>query len=119
MRYFVDVFISGFFREASLMLSIKPHLNVVRSHGMCQELGNFSMVMEFLDGGSLDGWVAANGVDSSQQIEEGQLYKLARGIAVGMRHLAAENIVHRDVRQKCCGFLFVYLVPSCLRVYFS
>jgi serine/threonine protein kinase len=51
--------VNDFFREASLMLSIPPHRNVVRIFGMCQEMNNFSLVMEFLPSGSLDGFIAS------------------------------------------------------------
>jgi serine/threonine protein kinase len=51
--------VNDFFREASLMLSIPRHRNVVRIFGMCQEMNNFSLVMEFLPSGSLDGYIAS------------------------------------------------------------
>lgn len=45
--------VGDFFREASLMLSIPAHKNVVQMIGMCQEQNSFSLVMELVDGGSL------------------------------------------------------------------
>lgn len=63
---------------------------------MCQEFGNFSMVME-LAGGSLDGFLTKKGVSARRQLPEAQFFSLARGIALGMRHLAASRIVHRDL----------------------
>lgn len=38
--------INDFFREAALMTGIKPHKNVVRIHGLCQEFVRF---YEFLN----------------------------------------------------------------------
>jgi serine/threonine protein kinase len=111
---------SDFFREASLMLSIPPHRNVVRIFGMCQEMNNFSLVMEFLPAGSLDSYVvAANqgiwiqsrrslaahysispssiGTIDGEPIPSRRLYRIVRGIARGMEHLASQNVVHRDL----------------------
>jgi len=39
---------SDFFREASLMMSLKYHPNIVRVYGLCMEANNFSLVMEFV-----------------------------------------------------------------------
>jgi hypothetical protein len=82
---------SEFFREASLMLSLKDHPNVVKVYGMCQEQQNFSLVLEFLPGGSLDGYV------ESQTYGDDIMWQLAYGIACGMASLAEQGIVHRDL----------------------
>lgn len=89
--------VSEFFREASLMMGLVPHRNIVRVFGMCQELGNYSMVMELLPGGSLDGLLAKRKVAPTNPLPEIELYKLARGIALGMKHLSASGIIHRDL----------------------
>jgi serine/threonine protein kinase len=60
---------------------------------MCQEAGNFSMVMEFLPNGSLDALIA----DSAQPITETFVWKIARGAAAGMASLASQHVVHRDL----------------------
>eukprot|EP01122_Echinamoeba_exundans_P010757 TRINITY_DN4092_c0_g1_i1.p1 TRINITY_DN4092_c0_g1~~TRINITY_DN4092_c0_g1_i1.p1 ORF type:complete len:1750 (-),score=239.11 TRINITY_DN4092_c0_g1_i1:2239-7488(-) len=88
--------IAEFFREASLMLSIKQHPNVVKIYGMCQELRNLSLVMEFLSGGSLDGYVAGL-KERGERINEGVLWRIVAGIAAGMQSLSAQHIVHRDL----------------------
>lgn len=82
---------SEFFREASLMLALKDHPNVVKVHGMCQEQANFSLVLEFLPGGSLDGFI------ESQNYGEDIMWTFAYGIANGMASLASQGIVHRDL----------------------
>lgn len=85
--------VSEFFREASLMISLKDHPNIVKVYGMCQEAGNFQMVMEFLPNGSLDSWLAnLNDVPS-----EAFIWTIARGTAAGMASLASQGIVHRDL----------------------
>jgi Janus kinase 1 len=74
------------------MLSIPPHRNIVRIFGLCQELNNFSLVMEFLPEGALDSYLARG-----SEIPAKEMYRIVRGIARGMEHLAAQNIVHRDL----------------------
>lgn len=89
--------VSDFFREAALMLSISPHPNVVRIHGMCQEQSNFSLVMEFLPNGALDSWAATNAESGSNAVDSALLFRFAHGTARGMAHLAASRVVHRDL----------------------
>lgn len=63
---------------------------------MCQELGNLSMVMEFLPGGSLDTYLA-NLKNDGLQMSPQEMFKIILGIARGMAHLAEAHIVHRDL----------------------
>lgn len=86
--------VNDFFRESSLMLSIPPSPYVVRQFGMCQELGNMSMIMEFLPNGSLDSFLQKQG---NQPLPEATMYRLVVGISRGMSHLSASRIVHRDL----------------------
>jgi serine/threonine protein kinase len=88
--------VTEFFREASLMSAIKPHGNVVRMLGMCQEMGNLSIVMEFLSGGCLDQYLKTLKEDG-QNLPADDLYKIVIGIARGMAHLAESHIIHRDL----------------------
>jgi serine/threonine protein kinase len=88
--------VSDFFREASLMLSIPPHKNIVRVYGMCQEMNNFSLVMEFLPNGSLDAYLA-NAKADGEKLSPTVIYRIVRGITRGMAHLATQNIIHRDL----------------------
>jgi hypothetical protein len=89
--------VADFFREFNLMAGLKPHRNVVRVFGMSQEIGNFSMVMELLPGGSLDSLLEERRISPQNPFAPLDLYKLVRGIALGMRHLASCGIVHRDL----------------------
>jgi hypothetical protein len=91
--------VSEFFREASLMLSIKPHRNIVRVFGMCQEMGNFMMLMEFLPRGSLDKYIKTSIPEGSPvpAMEPRVQWRIIRGLAAGMAGLAQQNIVHRDL----------------------
>lgn len=81
------------------MLSIKPHRNIVRVFGMCQEMGNFMMLMEFLPRGSLDKFIKTSIPDGSPTpvMEPRVQWRIVRGLAAGMAALASQNIVHRDL----------------------
>lgn len=88
--------VNDFFREAALMTGIQPQKNVVRIYGLCQELNNFSLVMELCENGSLDSYVAKNIKDRGGW-DQRSLYRVLHGIARGMQHLAGSGIVHRDL----------------------
>lgn len=109
--------VNDFFREASLMLgaarvvdllichsfgypsllALKSHRNVVKIIGMCQEQANFSMVIEFLPNGSLDVLVAQTMEDTNSILSEVDLFRVLRGIALGMAALCSQGVVHRDL----------------------
>jgi len=72
--------VNEFYREAALCLAIRPHINVVRTYGMCQEPNNISLVMEWLPAGSLDGWLAK----PENLLTPELCHKFAIGIASGM-----------------------------------
>jgi Janus kinase 2 len=63
---------------------------------MCQEFGQFAMVMDLAEG-SLDKFTKAHNVSPSKQLPERDLFMFAQGIARGMMHLADHRIVHRDL----------------------
>lgn len=86
-----DTQVQEFYREASLMMSLEEHENVVQVYGMCQRQGNLSMVMEFVPGGSLEKII------SKRSLDEDEIIHLALGAARGLACLAAQGIVHRDI----------------------
>lgn len=89
--------INDFFREAAVMLSQKKHRNVVHFMGMCQEQANFSMVMEFLPNGDLLGLASRTIDEQGSPLSDRTLWKILRGVALGMAALASQGIVHRDL----------------------
>jgi serine/threonine protein kinase len=80
----------------TLMMSIAPNKNVVRLYGLCQELNNFSLVMDYLAKGALDTYCAKL-VKGGKGWDSNELYRIALGISRGMAHLAQSGIVHRDL----------------------
>jgi serine/threonine protein kinase len=55
------------------------------------------MVMEWCAGGSLEDLISRL-IKSGQRLDESDFFIIARGIAIGMKHLSSNGIVHRDVR---------------------
>ena len=85
--------LNEFFRESALMLSLKPHENVLKPIGMCQEVKNYALVMELVEKGSLDHFLRRPPIEITEELQ----IKLIKGIAAGMAALASQNIVHRDL----------------------
>jgi serine/threonine protein kinase len=83
-------------REAGVMSLITPHRNVVQLFGILQENDKLSMVREFCPNGSLEDYVAVT-KPKAGRLSEALCFKWALGICRGMAHLAACNVVHRDL----------------------
>eukprot|EP01122_Echinamoeba_exundans_P014794 TRINITY_DN6778_c0_g1_i1.p1 TRINITY_DN6778_c0_g1~~TRINITY_DN6778_c0_g1_i1.p1 ORF type:complete len:1331 (+),score=177.31 TRINITY_DN6778_c0_g1_i1:128-4120(+) len=87
--------IGDFFRESSIMMSVKQNPNVTRLIGLCQEAGNFCIVLEFLKNGALSSYLEKNG-----PLKDPALKTMVLGIANGMASLAEQRIVHRDLASR-------------------
>eukprot|EP01122_Echinamoeba_exundans_P006159 TRINITY_DN1681_c0_g1_i2.p1 TRINITY_DN1681_c0_g1~~TRINITY_DN1681_c0_g1_i2.p1 ORF type:complete len:1235 (+),score=146.27 TRINITY_DN1681_c0_g1_i2:500-4204(+) len=77
--------------ESILVLSLKPHPNIVHVLGICLHRGSLYLVMELCELGSLDGYIAENELSLKQKL------KIAEGVALGIRHLHNNNVIHRDI----------------------
>lgn len=76
--------------EAEVMAGLRPHVNVVQLLGICHD--PYSLVMEFVEFGSLDIWRQQN-----MDVDAGTLAEIGKGIAQGVMHLHLEKIIHRDL----------------------
>jgi len=86
--------VEEFHREATLMVTIKPHQNVLKLLGVCMEPENpLAIVTEFCELGSLRDLLDKK----DTQISFLQVIKIAGDIAKGMQHLHQEKIYHRDL----------------------
>jgi serine/threonine protein kinase len=84
--------LESFKREAELLKNLVRHKNVVGYIGITVPPQPLSIVQEFCHGGSLNTYLAKN-----PNIEPKMIVKWLRGIALGMLHLHAEKIIHRDL----------------------
>jgi len=83
-----------FQREAALMVSIKPHENVVECFGVCMNPKKaMGIVTEYLELGSLKDLLDRDDI----KITFLQMIFISRDIAKGVQHLHNHNIYHRDL----------------------
>jgi len=85
--------IDDFVSEVKIMIDLPPHPNVVRILGICLERPDPILVLEYLEGGTLQQLLYNQDV----KISDDDKIKLVIGIAQGMLHLHKKNIVHRDL----------------------
>jgi len=80
-----------FLAEATLMMNMKPHQNVVQFLAVCPE--PLCIVTEYCAKGSL--WGILQSLDLST--DPHLLLQFVKDIAKGMLHLQLENIIHKDL----------------------
>jgi len=88
--------IEEFLREAEVMISIRPHPNIVQVLGVSTDGPQIALVLEFCQGGSLDTLL----FDKDDELGAAKTIKLSAGIAAGIYHLHQSNIVHRDLASR-------------------
>ncbi|PRP79755.1 serine/threonine-protein kinase CTR1-like [Planoprotostelium fungivorum] len=84
--------LESFIQEVSLLQSLRSHPNLVMFIGTTIPPDPLSLVTEFCECGSLDGYLQKN-PDTPFDV----LSKFVIDIARGMLHLHRENIIHRDL----------------------
>lgn len=84
--------LENFKKEAGILKNLRNHKNVVAYIGVTLPPQPLAIIQEFCGGGSLNAYLANN-----ENITIRTLSKMLKGIAVGMLHLHAERIIHRDL----------------------
>eukprot|EP01122_Echinamoeba_exundans_P003791 TRINITY_DN1384_c0_g2_i1.p1 TRINITY_DN1384_c0_g2~~TRINITY_DN1384_c0_g2_i1.p1 ORF type:complete len:476 (-),score=88.04 TRINITY_DN1384_c0_g2_i1:84-1511(-) len=84
-----------FFQEATTIMLIPEHKNVVKGLGVCHEVGNMMIVQEYVSGVSLKKKIEHLLPDL---IDINEVLRLLLGIAQGMAFLAQEGVIHRGLR---------------------
>jgi len=81
-----------FLAEAGVMMQLKPHPNVLQLIGVAIGGASIYMVLELINGGSLEGSLKKG---TTYQNEELRLLLIQ--ICRGLQHLHNSNLVHRDL----------------------
>jgi serine/threonine protein kinase len=84
--------LARFQREAQLSLRLK-HLNVVRSFQVGEAEGLHYLVMEYLEGETLDELLRRRGT-----LSPSEAVRLAHQTLLGLQHIHEQGMVHRDVK---------------------
>jgi len=80
---------NSFIGEAEFLAKkVRPHPNITLFLGVCSK-PTPAIVMEWMEGGSLDKWV----YNHKKIISKRRMLRLIHGIARGVYHLHSENIV--------------------------
>lgn len=82
----------AFLKEADVMQNLPPHKNLVQLEGVCMTAGSAWVVLEYVDGGSLEELIH-RGFEASERDLRSMILQLASGLA----HLHENRIIHRDL----------------------
>ncbi|EDV22528.1 uncharacterized protein TRIADDRAFT_28807 [Trichoplax adhaerens] len=84
-------------QEIKTMYNLE-HPNILRLMGLCVHDGKFHVLMEFINGGTLERLL----FDSSMDLWWSVRLLLGHNIASGMAYLHSKGIIHRDLTSKNC-----------------
>ncbi len=90
-----------FEQEARTLAALK-HERIVQVHYAGEDRGRFYLAMEFIEGGSLEDYLKAQGgpIDAAQgrRLEPGEVKGILTEILEGLRFAHDEGIIHRDLK---------------------
>jgi serine/threonine protein kinase len=84
--------VERFFREARAAAAL-DHPNIVSLHDVCEEGGVHYLVMEYVDGSTLQGVL-----DTTGPLHYGQAADYVAQVAAGLQHAHERGFVHRDIK---------------------
>ncbi len=85
-------FVTRFQREAIASANLR-HAHIVTVHDVGQQDGEYFIIMEYLEGDTLEQWLASHG-----PMPPAQAGKIVEQIAAALDHAHGRGIVHRDVK---------------------
>ncbi|ETR68768.1 MAG: Serine/threonine protein kinase [Candidatus Magnetoglobus multicellularis str. Araruama] len=85
-------FRARFIEEAKIHFKL-VHDNIVRIHTLIEDRGRLFLVMEYVDGGSLDELIQKNG-----KLTENQAISIFQDVLKGLDYAHRKGIIHRDIK---------------------
>ncbi|KAJ3089494.1 hypothetical protein HK102_006257 [Quaeritorhiza haematococci] len=87
--------VSDLKREVAVLKTLKAHPNVIAFYGLVDHPGDYALILEYAQNGSLWSYMITNPTPiPSWPI----LCKIAAGVAMGMAHLHANGVLHCDLK---------------------
>jgi serine/threonine-protein kinase len=86
--------VARFQREAQLGAQLQ-HENLVRIYDTGESSGRYYLVMEYIEGNTLENLIAEQG-----SMPPAQAVRLVRHVALGLEHLHRKGLIHRDVNPR-------------------
>jgi serine/threonine protein kinase len=87
-----DAFVQRFLREARVMAKL-DHPNVLRSFDAGNAMGYYYLSIEYVEGGSVEGWLKKLG-----RFSVADSVHLILKCAEGLKHAHDKNMIHRDIK---------------------
>lgn len=81
------------FRQEAVTAAGLHHANIVTIHDVGEHNGVYFIVMQFLEGVTLDQWLASQGA-----LSLAQCYHVIRQVADALDYAHAQGVIHRDVK---------------------
>eukprot|EP00118_Oscarella_pearsei_P018812 m.195033 g.195033 ORF g.195033 m.195033 type:complete len:493 (+) comp39516_c0_seq10:305-1783(+) len=104
-----------FNKEAAILMKMRPHRNVVSLYGVCLNPKHFVLLLEYMDGGSLDDWLYYPEDPKTPKPLDIQLWQhrinIACQIAEGLAHLHTNKppVAHMDMK---CGNVLLKIIEQ-------
>ena len=86
----MEEFLANFERERTIVRALR-HPNLCRFYGVSISPGHYSLVYQFLEGGSLGGLLR----NKSKSYD---MFAIAMGVAEGMDYMHKRGVIHRDLK---------------------
>ena len=85
-------FVETFLQEAEITASLN-HPNIVHVYAFGEQSGYYYLVMEYIDGGTLDDRIMTNG-----KLTELEVIDIGIGVARGLECASNRGLIHRDIK---------------------
>lgn len=107
------------FREEALLMSRLEHKNILQLVGICMTEKPMLLVIEFMNGGSLEKYLRKPEVQLPQVCDSCDLHHILMDVVKACQYLEHEGYIHRDIAARNCLVELVgeqVLKPKCTKL---